>query len=185
MSSPPTGLLDASSATAPVPSMDISPERTVYLISSDKKKFKVSESVARQSQTLAHTLEDLGNACSADNPIPTANVDGKTLGLVLVYCKRHADPTASAEDLNKFDERFVKKDQLKLRDLIWAANYLEVKGLLDILCQKIADMMAGMKPDEIRDTFGIENDFSPEEYEKVYNENKWAFEDLYPMELGV
>ncbi|KAK7854496.1 skp1-like protein 1b [Quercus suber] len=40
-----------------------------------------------------------------------------------------------------------------------AANYLVIKGLLDLNCQAVADMMEGSTIDQIRKIFHIENDF--------------------------
>jgi hypothetical protein len=44
-----------------------------------------------------------------------------------------------------------------------AAKYLDIKGLLDLTCQTVADMMKGKTPKDIRKTFNIKNDFAPEE----------------------
>ena len=60
--------------------------------------------------------------------------------------------------------------------LIQAANYLNIKSLLDLTCQTVADMIKGKTPEEIRKTFNIKNDFTPEEEEEVRRENQWAFE---------
>lgn len=57
-----------------------------------------------------------------------------------------------------------------------AANYLNIKNLLDLTCQTVADMIKGKTPEEIRKTFNIKNDFTPEEEEEVRRENQWAFE---------
>jgi hypothetical protein len=57
-----------------------------------------------------------------------------------------------------------------------AANYLHIKNLLDLTCQTVADMIKGKTPEEIRKTFNIKNDFTPEEEEEVRRENQWAFE---------
>lgn len=59
---------------------------------------------------------------------------------------------------------------------IQAANYLNIKLLLDLTCQTVADMIKGKTPEEIRKTFNIKNDFTPEEEEEVRRENQWAFE---------
>ena len=47
------------------------------------------------------------------------------------------------------------------RDELQAANYLDIKPLLDLTCAKVATMMKGKTPEEIRKTFNIKNDFTP------------------------
>ncbi|OMO75493.1 SKP1 component [Corchorus olitorius] len=153
--------------------------RKITLKSSDGENFEVDEAVALESQTIKHMIED---DC-ADNGIPLPNVTSKILSKVIEYCKKHVeapksdDRSASVEDeLKLWDADFVKVDQATLFDLILAANYLNIKSLLDLTCQTVADMIKGKTPEEIRKTFNIKNDFTPEEEEEVRRENQWAFE---------
>ncbi|VAI84650.1 unnamed protein product [Triticum turgidum subsp. durum] len=129
-----------------------------------------------ESQTIRHMIED---DC-ADNGIPLPNVDSKILFKIIEYCKKHSSTStaapASAEDLKSFDAEFVKVDQATLFDLILAANYLNIKGLLDLTCQTVADMIKDKTPEEIRKIFNIKNDFTPEEEAEIRRENQWAFE---------
>ena len=159
--------------------------RKITLKSSDGETFDVDEAVALESQTIKHMIED---DC-ADNGIPLPNVTSKILSKVIEYCKKHVEtpksedrPAGGAavagadEDLKTWDADFVKVDQATLFDLILAANYLNIKSLLDLTCQTVADMIKGKTPEEIRKTFNIKNDFTPEEEEEVRRENQWAFE---------
>lgn len=57
-----------------------------------------------------------------------------------------------------------------------AASYLNIKGLLDLTYQTVADMISGKTPEEIRNFFNIKNDYLPEEEEKIRRENQWAFQ---------
>ncbi|KAM3373992.1 hypothetical protein P3S68_012706 [Capsicum galapagoense] len=57
-----------------------------------------------------------------------------------------------------------------------AINYLNIKSLLDLTCQIVADMIKGKTPEEIRKTFNIKNNFTPEGEEEVGRETAWAFE---------
>ncbi|KAL6179065.1 hypothetical protein ACLB2K_050581 [Fragaria x ananassa] len=155
-------------------------KKLITLKSSDNETFEVDEAVALESQTIKHMVED---GC-ADNAIPLPNVTGAILARVIEYCKKHveeggkdAEKDKSGESpLKTFDAEFVKVDQNVLFDLILAANYLNIKGLLDLTCQTVADMIKGKTPEEIRKTFNIKNDFTPEEEEEVRRENQWAFE---------
>lgn len=152
--------------------------RKVTLKSSDGETFEVEEVVALESQTIKHMVED---DC-ADSVIPLPNVTSKILAKVIEYCKKHVDSPKSSDDrqvdeeLKNWDADFVKVDQATLFDLILAANYLNIKSLLDLTCQTVADMIKGKTPEEIRKTFNIKNDFTPEEEEEVRRENQWAFE---------
>ncbi|KAK6924517.1 SKP1 component, POZ domain [Dillenia turbinata] len=154
-------------------------KKMITLKSSDGETFEVEESVALESQTIKHMIED---DC-ADNGIPLPNVTSKILSKVIEYCKKHvennekgSEERASEEDVKTWDAEFVKVDQATLFDLILAANYLNIKSLLDLTCQTVADMIKGKTPEEIRKTFNIKNDFTPEEEEEVRRENQWAFE---------
>ncbi|XP_031494842.1 SKP1-like protein 1A [Nymphaea colorata] len=152
--------------------------KTVTLKSSDGEVFEVEEAVAKESQTISHMIED---GC-ADSGIPLPNVTSKILAKVIEYCKKHVEAQKNTEDrtqeeeLKTWDAEFVKVDQATLFDLILAANYLNIKNLLDLTCQTVADMIKGKTPEEIRKTFNIKNDFTPEEEEEVRRENQWAFE---------
>ncbi|XP_059633029.1 SKP1-like protein 1B [Cornus florida] len=158
----------------------MSSSKKITLKSSDGETFEVDQAVALESQTIKHMIED---DC-ADNGIPLPNVTSKILAKVIEYCRKHVEAPktedrangAVDDDLKTFEAEFVKVDQATLFDLILAANYLNIKSLLDLTCQTVADMIKGKTPEEIRKTFNIKNDFTPEEEEEVRRENQWAFE---------
>ena len=58
-----------------------------------------------------------------------------------------------------------------------AADYLDIKGLLDVTCKTVANMIKGKTPEEIRKTFNIKNDFTEEEKAQVCKENQWCEEE--------
>jgi len=130
-------------------------------------------------------LEDLGT--SSDVAIPLHNVTSKILDKVIEYCKHHVEhpvpktddkvgDKAKSEDILPWDKDFCNVDQATLFELILAANYLDIKPLLDLTCKTVANMIKGKTPEEIRKTFNIKNDFTPEEEEKVRKENEWCEE---------
>ncbi|TVT97410.1 hypothetical protein EJB05_57345, partial [Eragrostis curvula] len=165
-------------------------KKMITLHSSDGEQFEIEEAVAKQSQTIRHMIED---DCT-DNGVPLPNVNSKILSKVIEYCNKHAEAKADdagaeaassstatkssdgSKDLKTWDAEFVKVDQGTLFDLILAANYLNIKDLLDLTCQTVADMIKGKTPEEIRTIFNIKNDFTKEEEEEIRKENPWAFE---------
>ncbi|CAI0413085.1 unnamed protein product [Linum tenue] len=114
------------------------------------------------------------DGCAGDG-IPIPNVTGAILAKVLEFCKKHQHH-APDQELKKWDAEFAKVGQDTLYDLLMAANYLNIKDLLDLICQTVADIIKGKKPEEIRSYFKIKNDFTKEEEEEIRRENQWAFE---------
>ncbi|XP_023882200.2 SKP1-like protein 1B [Quercus suber] len=158
----------------------------ITLVSSDGETFKVEEKVAMESQTLKDMIED-GFVVSV---IPLPKIASQTLSRVIEYCKKHVEASDQSEvdtsypvdktdqSLTAWDDELVKDikvDQNILFDLIQAANFLNIKGLLDLICKTVADMMEGKSVPEIRKMF---HDYTPEEEEEeqVRKENQWAFE---------
>jgi S-phase kinase-associated protein 1 len=45
-------------------------------------------------------------------------------------------------------------------DLLLAANYMDIKPLMDLACTRVASMIKGKTPEEIYDAFNITNEDS-------------------------
>uniref|UniRef100_A0A7N8XL26 S-phase kinase-associated protein 1 n=1 Tax=Mastacembelus armatus TaxID=205130 RepID=A0A7N8XL26_9TELE len=151
---------------------------TIKLQSSDGEIFEVDVEIAKQSVTIKTMLEDLGMDDEGDDdPVPLPNVNAAILKKVIQWCTHHKDdPPPPEDDENKekrtddipvWDQEFLKVDQGTLFELILAANYLDIKGLLDVTCKTVANMIKGKTPEEIRKTFNIKNDFTEEEEAQV------------------
>lgn len=141
--------------------------------------FEVPIEVVHMSSTIKNMLDDLGTE-GAGATIPIANVRTPVLQAVIEYCTYHIEnPIVDKYDTKKdevvpFDAKFVDVDQSTLFERVLAANYLDIKPLLDLICKTIANMIKGKSPEEIRKTFNIKNDFTPEEEEAVRKENEWC-----------
>ena len=59
-----------------------------------------------------------------------------------------------------------------LFELLLAANYLDIKGLWDVTCKAVANMIKGKTSEEIGKIFNLKNDFTPSEEEQVRQENE-------------
>ena len=152
----------------------------VKLQSSDGDAFEVEKIVACMSNTIKTMLEDLDIADDDDEVIPLPNVKSKTMKLVLKWAEHHKNDPAPDDDDNKekrtddissWDKYFLNLDQVDLFELILAANYLDMKGLLDVTCKTVANMIKGKSSEEIRKKFNIKNDFTEEEEEQIRKEN--------------
>ncbi|KAJ3028434.1 UNVERIFIED_CONTAM: suppressor of kinetochore protein mutant [Siphonaria sp. JEL0065] len=154
----------------------------VKITSSDNQEFTIAKEIANQSVLIKNMLEDVGEA--DDQPIPLPNVSGAILQKVIEYATMHKDdpPAApeeetkpkSSEDIEERDKEFMNVDQGTLFEIILAANYLDMKNLLDLGCKTVANMIKGKSVEEIRKTFNIVNDFTPEEEEQIRKENEWC-----------
>lgn len=153
------------------------------LVSLEGDKFDVPLRVAQQSELVKTMTEDDESA----EEVPLVNVKSRVLAKVIEYCKHHVDAPAPAiakplkspnlaEIVPEWDARFVDIEQEMLFELILAANYMDIKPLLELTCAKVASMIKGKTPEEIRKTFNIVNDFTPEEERQVREENKWCEE---------
>ncbi|PIC32122.1 hypothetical protein B9Z55_012576 [Caenorhabditis nigoni] len=163
-------------------------QRMIKISSSDNETFTVPREVIRLSTTINTLLQDLGfddNDSNRDaDPIPVQNVSTPILKKVISWCQYHYQDTAPADnqdnrekrtdDITSWDVEFLKVDQGTLFEIILAANYMDIKGLLDVACKAVANMIKGKSPDEIRRTFNIKNDFTPEEEEQIRKENAWC-----------
>jgi S-phase kinase-associated protein 1 len=94
----------------------------------------------------------------------------------LVNKPKQLDDKKSTNELTPWEIEFCNIDQKDLFELILAANYLNIQPLLDLTCKTVANMIKGKTPEEIRKTFNIKNDFTPEEEEKVRKDNEWCEE---------
>jgi len=159
---------------------------SIQLQSSDGEVFKVDTGIAKQSVTIKTMLEDLGVEEDDEEVVPLPNVNAAILKRVIQWCSYHKDDPAPPEDdenkekrtddISSWDADFLKVDQGTLFELILAANYLDIKGLLDVTCKTVANMIKGKTPEDIRKTFNIKNDFTPSEEEQVRKENEWCEE---------
>lgn len=167
---------------------------TIKLQSKDGVTFKVDEKIARMSGTLDSLLRDLDVSVDDPEPIPLPVVDAATLEVIIKWAEVHInDPSLSHEDDGSSDEDagdtemaikkgeisawdkdfFSKLDHSTILEVITAANYLAIKKLMDTACSMIADILKKLTPEEIREQFDIEDDFSEEEKAEIKKQNEW------------
>ena len=137
-------------------------------------------------------IKDVFEDCDFDEneeALPLSGITSEVFSWVQLYCDNHKNEDNPTEEFlkeTKYDEiegednEFISGFELhQVFDLIMAANYLDCPGLLNLSCKKVASMIKGKTPQEIRDTFGIEDDLTPEELEQIKNGNEWCDEKQY------
>lgn len=141
--------------------------------------------VAERSILIKNLIEDLGLETALAQPVPLPNVSQPVLEKIIEWCEHHRnDPPPTQDDdsesrkktteIDEWDQKYMQVDQEMLFEIILAANYMDIKALLDVGCKTVANMIKGKSPEEIRKTFNITNDFTPEEEEQIRRENEWA-----------
>ena len=128
-------------------------------------------------------LEDCGGDDDQEEAIvPLPNVNSEILRRILQWAEYHKndDDAVPNDEADKeknerekrngggagippWDVEFLKVDQDTLFDIILAANYLDVKVLMDAACKTVANMIKGKSPEEMRKTFQMINDFDQDE----------------------
>lgn len=163
-------------------------EQQISFMTSDNVIVTTTRRIAEMNNTIKHLIEDLGY--DGDETIPLSAINSEALKRIFEYCENHVndkpkeyeqrypDYLDSSEPWG-FDADFVapyeKPENLpELFDIISAADFLDNKKLLDLCCKKVAYIIKDKKSDEIRQIFGIENDFSEEEWVKFNKETAWC-----------
>ncbi|KAK3429793.1 hypothetical protein EUGRSUZ_E01287 [Eucalyptus grandis] len=173
-----------------------STDNIIILQSSGGESFAVEKAVARQSRTIAQMIEMDVPADGIPLPNVTGKILSKVIDYCKMHVvDTDRDSSVAGDDFKAWDAEFVKVDLATLFDLMlyhflelisvaflsdndfmtWgscfvnaeAANYLNIKGLLDLTCQTVADMTKGKTPEGIAKTFGIKKDFMPKEEEDI------------------
>ncbi|KAH9372878.1 hypothetical protein HPB48_012753 [Haemaphysalis longicornis] len=150
----------------------------VRLQSCDGVVFSVDLQVALVSGTIKTMLEDMGmlnGGGGEEEIVPLPNVRSEILQKVIEWATYHKDdpPPLPDDDESKLDETgrlrtddigdwdaaFLKVDLSTIFELLMTSNYLQMKGLLEVVSKTIANMIKGKTPEQIRQTFNIVNDF--------------------------
>ena len=166
--------------------MELENDTKVILISSDGEKIETSAKAAMRSTLIKDSIQD----CRDDIIEFTANnVKGNILKKIVEYLEHYKDtepkeierPLPSQnfkECVDEFDFNFTEIDLDMLFEIILASNYLDIKPLQELASAKVASILKGKTTEEIRRTFNITNEFTPEEEQQIIEENKWCMENL-------
>ena len=151
--------------------------KPLTLTSIDGIKVTIDEKSASRSVVIKDLLQHFQD----ERDIPMTDVRGDVLKKIVEYLIHYRDsepreipsPLPSAnliEFTDEWDVTFINGIDLDTTfDVINAANFMDIKPLLDLCCAKVACVMKGMTAQEIRNMLNIECDLTKEEL-KEYEE---------------
>lgn len=161
----------------------------VILLTKENEEFRISKTAAELSVLIKNTIQDY----PIEQPIPLFEIESHSLKFIIEYLEHYngASPKEIEKPLPHLDFKevvdefqffFINKLSLEqLIDLTSAANFMEITSLLDLCCAKIASMCLDKTEDELYQTFGIQDKFTPEEREKLKEENNWLDLDSFNL----
>lgn len=155
-------------------------KKKIMVRTADGEVFELKKDVAMEIAIVKSFFQE--DTVSYETVMPIPNVQSWEMAKLIEYCNKNLELKGKADgdkELKAFQAEFINDQSTKsLLRLANVANYLEVKYFLDFLCQTVADRIKNKTVEYVRDLFGVENDFSPEEYDKVCAEAPWCFEGL-------
>ncbi|EDW64485.1 S-phase kinase-associated protein 1 isoform X1 [Drosophila virilis] len=131
----------------------------IKFLTSDDIIIETDDQIAQCSDIIRPLLV----CCTEEGDPPKLKVSAAILRKVLEWAEHHKyDPAGGTQCTNDaWDTQFVSVEQSTLFELIQAANYLNIKGLLTLTCKAVANMITGKTPDEIRKLFEIKTNSAP------------------------
>lgn len=139
---------------------------------------------------LSESLEDFGHTAEAETVIPIPRTeDQHVLDLLLEYITLDlANPLPEKEkeevkkDLSEWETNFFRPlesldTQTYLFGLNIISNFTNYKRLFNATCLKIAQMIDGKTPQQIRDTFGLPDDLTDDEKNELALKSGWKPRD--------
>ncbi|KAG9410677.1 suppressor of kinetochore protein mutant [Aphanomyces cochlioides] len=158
--------------------------RKVVLVSSEGNLFEVSYAAAIMSNVIKDQLDDDEDEEIQEFPIP--NVRTGVLSKVVKFINyHHVNPmreipkpikTKFEDVVGPWDLDFINAQYEMIFELILAANYLDIKSLLELASAKVSGIIFGKTPDQVCEIFGIEQPFTPEEEKFIRDEHAWPEE---------
>jgi len=106
---------------------------------------------------------------------PLPNVSTDVLKMVIDFCTHYQEVERMTEIVtplrsSKLDElvqewyaSFVRVSRNMLFDLVAAANFMDIKPLLDLTCLAVSILIKGKSAGELREMFNLSADFASDE----------------------
>ena len=144
--------------------MDLIGDSSIILLSSDLQQIIIDKNSAELSNFIKKFIEDFPN-----ETIHFQNIDYDTLLKVTEYLEYHKDKKPKKipkplpnkdfkEIIEEWDYNFIDIDTNRIFKIMEAANFLDIRPLLNLTCAKISSLIKGKNPSEIRRVLGFKDD---------------------------
>lgn len=157
-------------------------------------RFEMPRAAAEMSTLIKTMLED----SQEENPeVPLMEISPEIFTRVKAFCEYHQEnpmkeiprpiPTNKLEDIvGEWDANLVDlaHDQETLVLVILAANYLDIKSLLELAVCRYACMLKGKDAKEVCEILKIDKEMTPEEERAIRMANPWIFETAPKPEVN-
>lgn len=161
-------------------------DQRVTLISQEGQAVTTTRRACQASGFLKGLLEEMPDD-EEIAPIGLETIDTATLQRAVVAMELHAaEPMATIERPlrtsmekavgPKFANMVTTLSDEDLIKLMTAANFLNSEFLLDLTCANLACLLTNKTVDEIRERWGLKDDLTPEEREKLKEMYGWAYQ---------
>ncbi|XP_050227412.1 SKP1-like protein 1A [Mercurialis annua] len=157
---------------------------TITLKTSDELLVEVEKSIIEEMETIKNLLDDTISdpGTLALTIVPVPEVSSEALAMIVEYLTKSADLKAlkvSREKTKAYGTKFVKRlNDRELLMAISAVNYLNVKHLIGMLQDAVADRIKNKSVEYVREFFNIKGDFREAKEKQLRQENEWAYEGV-------
>lgn len=154
-------------------------------MSKEGDAYEVPMAVAKMSVLVADTFDADEDDDEAEpvKDFPLPNVTSGVLEKVIEFCKHFQEEpmttiqtplkSSKLEDLvQQWYADFVKVPKTLLFDLVAAANYMDIKPLLDLTCLAVSILIKGKSAAELRSMFNLSDELSHEEEAQMAQGNQ-------------
>ena len=167
--------------------VEVATEKNTVMVSvkaSDGVTFPISKNVAMESGLIKEMIEmtEVEDEQLKETPIPIPNVRGSILEKVVKWISKHQGENIPEEDdeptldMSDWDVDFFNVEKDDIFQIILAANFMQIPGLINYGCKAIAKLMNDKETEEIRKVFNMTNDFTEDEEKKFKQQNIWCME---------
>ena len=161
--------------------MDQTEDSSITFLSSDFREVKVDLPSAYLSKFVKNYHEDFPG-----EKIHFKDIDYETLSKVKEFLVYHKDKKPKkipkplpnkdfSEIVDKWDYDYINIDSTQIFKLMEAANFMDIRPLLNLTCAKISSLIKGKSPSEIRRVLKMEDDIDESDDNEEEKEIKMNF----------